>query len=375
MSTSHLKPLLEYIENVFPESFAEIKKRDLINKNLFSPFSLELPIQIFEQVQSFVSIIYQIKDSPPYQSELPANENFSNWPITPSLLTCFDFHYSKEMGLKLIEINTNASLYLPAILQSCAHLQECMDSDFGNLLSSFQQSFDLKHGDSISVFDENPENEGLYFEFLLFKEWLTRKGYPTNIVSLENYSTEAKENIYNRYTDFYLRKDKSKTPFSDYTQKRRKFSPNPREYFLLADKRRLQLLKKHLHKYSPELSQIIPESKLFSDFSSPEELWAERKKYFFKPSSSFGSKGVYKGKGISRKAFDAIYLSDFMAQELCPPGKQTFEYEKENVEMKYDLRFFTFNGKVHNRTARLYQGQVTNMRTPLGGIAPIYFTS
>lgn len=373
MSKNHLNPLLNFIKCSFPEAYAEISEKNLISKNLFSPFTIELPSGVFENIKEFVDLVYSVKESKDYQSQLPLPKNFENWPSTPSLLSCFDFHYTEEMGLKLIEINTNASLYLPLILQRCAQIDTCEVDQFSDLLESFIETFQLAKGDAISVFDEVPENEGLYFEFLIFKEWLTRSGYPTNIVSLENFAEKANPNVYNRFTDFYFDKEGSAQIHKDYFDGIKKFSPNPREYFLMADKRRLSPLREAIEKIKPSFANIIPETRLFSDFESKEELWAQRKKYFFKPSSSFGSKGAFSGKGISKKAFEGIYSPDFIAQELAPAGRRNFNWEGEEMEMKFDLRFFTFNGKVQNYGARLYQGQTTNMRTPFGGLAPIDF--
>ena len=368
-------PYLEYLEKVFPKSFPEIKRDNLINPNLFSPFVIDLPEKILNTVDKFVSKVYKIKDSSDYHEALPKEGVLENVPKTPSVLTCFDFHYTEKMGLKLIEINTNASLYLPIVIQGCAQGNHCTDPTFDVLLNSFINAFDLKKGDGISILDENPKKEGLYFEFLIFKEWLERHGYKSNIIGIDNYSKDKYKNVYNRYTDFYFKEEKSKAIKNDYYSGTVKFSPNPREYFLLADKRRLSVLRKFLAKVHPELSTIIPESKLFSEFESKDALWTARKKYFLKPSQSFGSKAVYSGKGISRKAFENIYSPNFMAQELVPAGRKTFTHEGQEVEMKFDLRFFTFEGKIQNYGARIYQGQVTNMRTPLGGITPIRFTT
>ena len=367
-------PYLEYLEKVFPQSFVEIKKKNLISENLFSPFVINLSTKILDEVQSFVSEVYKIKDSSQYQDSLPKEGVLENAPDTPSVLSCFDFHYTEEQGLKLIEINTNASLYLPIVIQGCAQCSQCADPTFDILLNTFIDSFNLKEGDGISILDENPEQEGLYFEFLIFKEWLEHSGYKANIIGLNDYEKNHYKNVYNRYTDFYFNEPKSELLKKDYYSGRVNFSPNPKEYFLMADKRRLMNLRSFLEKTNPSLAKIIPLSKLFKEFESKEDLWAQRKKYFLKPSQSFGSKAVYSGKSISRKAFENIYSPDFLAQELAPPGKKTFVHQDTEVEMKFDLRFFTFNGKVQNYGARIYQGQTTNMRTPLGGITPIHFS-
>jgi hypothetical protein len=41
------------------------------------------------------------------------------------------------------------------------------------------------------------------------------------------------------------------------------------------------------------------------------------------------------------------------------------------VELKVDVRLYTFGGIVLLFAARLYRGQTTNMRTPGGGFAPL----
>ena len=373
MSENHLAPLLAYIEFCYPDSFQQIKKENLISPNLFSPFVLEIPQKINEQVEKLVASVYRIKETDEYQNRISPPSDFQSWPKTKSILTCFDFHYTEEQGLKLIEINTNASLYLPITLQRCAQANNCQPPQFADLFRSFEEAFDLKPGDKISVFDKVPENEGLYFEFLIFKEWLMQKGFETNIVSLESFEQEAHDNVYNRYTDFYFTDPESTEIKDNYFNHRRKFSPNPREYFLMADKKRLQVLREFLQEENPVLANIIPETRTFAEFESKDALWETRKKYFFKPGISFGSKGAFSGKGISRKAFDRLFAPDFIAQEFCPAGRQTFEHGDEKIEMKFDLRFFTFNGKVQNYGARLYQGQTTNMKTPLGGLTPIQF--
>ncbi len=373
MAADHLKPLLAYIEFCFPEAFEEIDKHDLINPHLFSPFVLEIPKKILPQIKQFVKLVYEIKEEKKYQNELSLPVEFHDWPTNESILTCFDFHYSEDVGLKLIEINTNASLYLPLVLQRCAQADVCEPPQMDDLLKSFVKAFNLKPKDRISIFDEQPEKEGLFFEFLIFKEWLTRQGYPTNIISLDRFASHAESNIYNRYTDFYFSSDKSQAPREAYYKKQKMFSPNPREYALLADKRRLNVLRNHLLEKDRQLAGIIPETRLFSEFESKDDLWSQRKKYFFKPSKGYGSKGAFAGKSISKKAFEALYTPDFIAQEYCPAGKRQFHRDDEEFTMKFDLRFFTFAGEVQNYGARLYQGQTTNMKTQWGGLAPIRF--
>ena len=40
--------------------------------------------------------------------------------------------------------------------------------------------------------------------------------------------------------------------------------------------------------------------------------------------------------------------------------------------LKFDVRNYVYDGAVQFITARLYQGQTTNFRTPGGGFAPVF---
>lgn len=358
--------LLNQIKKEFPNSHRAIIDNKLIQPNFFSPFQVELPKSVLEEARQLVRSVYQIKENEEYQNKL--DPEFRKWPKTPSILSSFDFHYSPEMGLKLIEINTNASLYLATQLFYQSRQLQSPDPGFKKLYGSFQKAFALTEAEPVDILDFEPSREGLYFEFFLYQEWLEQRGHPSHIISVFDYLNRHAANIYNRLTDFYLNAPSSRDLKSDYEGESVRFSPNPREYFLMASKKHLSLLREFL---PIELQRMIPESKLFSEFQSTEEIWSERKKYFFKPSQSYGSKGVYSGKGISRKAFAAIAGEDFLAQELCPAGHQKFSGNGEIIEMKFDLRFYTFEGEIQNYVARLYQGQATNMRTPQGGLTPL----
>ena len=367
----YFRSILNLIAKKLPETFAHISQHQDLNPNLFSPFQLELPGTVLEQAEEFVREIYNLKEASIYQDKVGFSDPA---PVVPSVLTCFDFHYTKDMGLKLIEINTNASLYpllaLSREVQDLGNFDDLMEE----LWRTFASTFDFKQAQELSIIDLEPSKEGLYPEFLLYQEWFQQKGIHCNVIGVNEYKEKALANVYNRYTDFYFDEDHSLELRNDYLNRNKYISPNPREYFLLADKKRLNILRSFLMEQESSHASIIPETKLFSEFESAEQIWAQRKQYFFKPSQSFGSKGVYSGKSISKKAFESIYDPSFIAQESCPAGKRDFVFENETHTMKFDLRFFTYAGEIQNYGARLYQGQATNMRTHLGGLAPIRWT-
>ncbi len=373
MATDFNAQFIQSLKGTFPKTYEQLSQSHGIKPMVFSPFQIELPSSLLTQVKQFVQKIYQIKESESYKNNLISDYDWSQTPVNSSVLSSFDFHYSPEMGLKLIEINTNASLYLAGQLYYESRGLTGYDPGLKSLLGSFQQALQLKAQDEICILDREPHEEGLYFEFLLYKEWFEQNSLKAKIISLKDYSKEKTTKVYNRLTDFYFSNPDSQLLEQDYKNGNVLFSPNPREYVLMADKKRLNLFKRILEQESSPLSDIIPETKLFSEFENAEDLWQLRKKFFFKPSESFGGKGVFNGKGISRKAFDEILHPQLIAQELCPADKKTFQHQGESVEMKYDLRFYTFDGEVQQALCRLYQGQATNMRTVLGGISPLIF--
>ncbi|MBS1246209.1 MAG: hypothetical protein H6R47_408, partial [Proteobacteria bacterium] len=102
-------------------------------------------------------------------------------------------------------------------------------------------------------------------------------------------------------------------------------------------------------------------------------LWAERKRLFFKPAGGYGSKAVYRGDKLTRRVWEEILAGDYVVQELVPPGERQVQVEAESTALKYDVRCFVYAGKIQLLAARLYQGQVTNFRTPGGGFAPVFY--
>src|SRR5690606_24549226 len=98
-------------------------------------------------------------------------------------------------------------------------------------------------------------------------------------------------------------------------------SPQPKEYDLLADKNRLLELQKNKSSLPQAIQDILLSSFGVNDFSSPEDLWSKRKKFFFKPKNSFGGKSAYRGQSLSHKVFERLIASDPMIQEYMAPQK------------------------------------------------------
>lgn len=103
-----------------------------------------------------------------------------------------------------------------------------------------------------------------------------------------------------------------------------------------------------------------------------EELWAGRKRLFFKPAGGHGGKAVYRGDKLTHRVWAEIQQGGYIAQALAPPSERRIRIDGEIRTLKLDVRLYTYRGSPLLLAARVYQGQTTNFRTPGGGFAPVF---
>ena len=84
-----------------------------------------------------------------------------------------------------------------------------------------------------------------------------------------------------------------------------------------------------------------------------------------------GSKAAYRGAKLTKRVWSEIVEGGYVAQRFTPPSTRKVRLETDIVELKVDVRLYTYAGEILLRAARLYHGQATNMRTPGGGFSPI----
>jgi len=70
-----------------------------------------------------------------------------------------------------------------------------------------------------------------------------------------------------------------------------------------------------------------------------------------------------------------IQSGGYVAQKFIVPPVRAVTRDDEEVELKYDLRVYTYEGRPLLLAARMYQGQTTNLRTSGGGLAPVIMTT
>lgn len=380
---------IEQLRRSFPGLQNE-NLEDRVAENLISPFVLNLPATILKQAQESISAIFAMRETPAYLNHYSAalQQKGLTDPGNKSILMSYDFHVNDQQQLKLIEINTNASfLALGSEMYKMAgvplpvpdfSMNEIRQDIFTEMkLQGKTPSADFK----IAIIDEQPQDQRLYVEFLVYQELFKSWGWNSQILDYRQAFTQFQpEFIYNRYTDFFLNEPSSALLREKYLDRSVCLSPQPFEYFLLADKQRLIDWKSPGFLASMPLSerqrqlidQVTPQAHSLSAANSA-ELWTARKHLFFKPKNAFGSKQSYRGSSISHKAFNEMLVDETIAQEYVPPSEETFNTTTGPVTMKYDLRCYAYQGRLQLILARLYQGQVTNLKTPLGGFACVKF--
>lgn len=392
MPDKHLANYLKRAEETYPS--VRTSPNSLKPEFLISSLQVEMPSSTYSLIESFVKSIYQISRTAEYQTKIqPEDVEILRCNTTNnSVLMAYDFHLNQDGQPKLIEINTNASGFLISdLLYKTFEQSHPWPEASLQLLKSFESEWSHDSSNSpVAIIDETLNDQKMLPEFYMFKDAFEAKGWPTSILDfkalkwtehgLQDANGLIFNRIYNRFNDFYLRRPESTHLREAYLSKKVTFTPQPKEYMLLADKQRLiEWSQSEFWAGIPRstrdievLEKVLLKSYVPSQFESLETLWSQRKKYFFKPLRMYGGKSAFKGANISRTAFDRIFAeAGSMAQEFCPAPKLS---HSDGTSWKYDLRFYVYQDQIQLGIARLYQGQVTNFGTPGGGFARLQIT-
>ena len=317
----------------------------------------------------------------------------------------YDFHLTTD-GPRLIEVNSNAGGAL--LLQHLASAQQACCREIGDFfpgpkgtndtermfVDMFREEFRAERPDDdlacAAIVDVEPQTQYLRPEFELCQEMFARHGIEAIIADPRD--LELKDNklsgdgktvdlVYNRLTDFYLESQACKTLREAFESGAAVFTPSPRAHALYANKRNLTVLCDAgalrdmgvPDELVQTLSVVVPRTVVVSAGNAA-ELWAERRHLFFKPVSGYGSRGTYKGAKLTKKTWASILHSDYVAQELVPPGERLLVTDGAERSLKVDVRCYVYRGEIQLLGARMYQGQTTNFRTDGGGLAAVFTT-
>ena len=314
----------------------------------------------------------------------------------------YDFHLGSGPP-RLIEINTNAGgAFLNAFgaraQLACCDLVEPLKKgsslgDFDDaVIEMFEDEWRLQRRlgrpRTIAIVDDAPADQYLHPEFLLAQRLFEAHGFEAVIADPKELSYVGGELrggevtidlVYNRLVDFTLSSSHHEALREAYLADAVVVTPNPHTHALFADKRNLVLLSD-----ADQLRRLAVPPHIISALASipravsvspdnADQLWSDRKRLFFKPISGHGGKAVYRGDKLTRSVWAEILASDYVAQDLAPPGERQVMIDGAILPRKMDIRLYTYAGRLLLAAARLYQGQTTNFRTEGGGFAPVFF--
>ncbi|MBD1400624.1 hypothetical protein [Pelovirga terrestris] len=360
-----------------------------------SPTRVDISRHDLKRMHTLARTLFRLSQRTSYQQrvfpEIPEIARFD--PGHAALMMGYDFHLGAN-GPKLIEVNTNAGGAFVAWQSQMRNLQggdgiPLSERFQQRLLFSFQREWrDFSRSrqalQCLVLLDEDPPNQPLYPEMVSCRDWLISHGIDARIADPGDlqidgdgvYHQERKvELIYNRHCDFFLEEDALAPLRAAYLAGSICLSPNPFAYGLLADKRRMILWSDEEVLQQLGLSaartrlllEMVPLSRLMGGMDAT-RLWDERKELIFKPVNKFGGRGVLMGKSITRKRFAELEPDSTLVQQIVPPSQVR---SQDGEAFKVDLRLFVFRDHLLGVGARLYQGQLTNLRTPGGGFAPV----
>ncbi len=359
----------------------------------------------YEVLKRTVKAAFRIAHGAPWQAlvDAAAPEHLRFAPGNFGAFMGYDFHLTPA-GPRLIEINTNAGGALVNGLHTAALCDPvrlaCLCADLlpvetmeQRLVAQFVAEYEAVRGlgarpRRIAIADDKPEGQFLRQEFELMRALFERAGIAAQICDTSallwrdgvlTQNGDAVDIVYLRDTDFTLETPRTAALRAAYLARAVVVTPSPREYFLLADKRRLALLSSRAAltaagastEEAALLAEVVPETRLLAELDA-EAVWRERRSWVFKPATAFGSRAVYRGDKISRKRFDEVRpVPGYLVQRHVEPGEVTVETSEGPTAMKFDVRAYAYQGEILLLGARVYQGQVTNLRSPGGGFSAI----
>ena len=355
-----------------------------------SPYSVNLSRNALKQMIAVVRSLQNLSDTPHYPALLPKLQDTARINIRHySVLMGYDFHITEEQQVKLIEVNTNAGgLWLDCLCYEL-NAQQFPDKLAEKLLHTFINEYRLFSQNQkarpklIAIVDQQPHTQFLYSEMQIFARLFQQAGINTVIIDPSDiapketglyYHDQRIDLIYNRHCDFYLQSAEMCVIAEAWKNQSVCLTPNPRIYGLLADKQRMAdwsqpgFLSELLpQKQAHCLQEAIPYTQPLYAFSE-ESLWGERKKWVFKPENGYASRGVYVGEKLTKKKFSSLDPQETLVQQRIKPS---ITITPDGTRFKTDFRLFVYRNTVTAVSARIYQGQVTNLRTPGGGFSRV----
>ena len=384
----------------------------LTRPHLFSSSAIFIAGDTVSAMAATVAAIERVAALPAYQhaalATAPAVAQQGFGPV--GVFMGYDFHVGAQ-GPQLIEINTNAG---GALLNTVlARAQKACCESMGRLMTAckpqpgapgpsldtleqtffdmFNAEWQAQRGEqpwrTLVIVDDDPANQYMAPEFELFQQLFQQRGIQATVADPRElvwrdghlwHGPTMVDMVYNRLTDFDLSEPAHQNLREAYTAGAAVVTPHPHVHALLADKRHLVTLsddallarwgataadRQWLAAAVPPTHRVTPDN--------ADLLWTQRRHFFFKPVAGYGGKAVYRGDKLTRRVWRDILAGEYIAQTLVPPGQRMVEVNGTPADLKFDVRAYTYAGRIQLLAARTYQGQTTNFRTPGGGFSPV----
>ena len=382
--------------------------------HLFSNNGLFISRAQLQAMQQAVQVLHDTMTSPAWQAHALAHSpDLARMAAGPQgVFMGYDFHLT-ESGPRLIEVNTNAGGAMLSLAAAraqracCDAARDWMHSPTGlegleqRWLDMFAREWAAQRPTepfvpvqgavrTLAIVDEDPQSQYLYPEFLLFQDLFRHAGIDAVIAAPQDlhlangqlqHEGRRIDMVYLRLTDFDLGRPEHAQLHQAWASGACVFTPGPQTHTLHANKRHLVALSDpdFLHHIGvPEasravLAQVVPPTLLLTPHNA-EQLWTERKRYFFKPLAGYGSKAAYRGDKLTTRTWAQMQQSAYVAQEIVAPSQRVVTVQDQRKALKADVRAYAYAGEVQLFTARLYDGQTTNFRSDGGGFAPVFVT-
>lgn len=351
----------------------------------------------YDSIARSVGLIFRISREAAYQRAVDSGAGASalHRPGNAAVFMGYDFHLTED-GPRLIEVNTNAGgallngLHTASLCDPVALGCRCrellpVETMEERILRTFRSEFAAVRGEElvlgrVAIADDEPAGQFLRAEFELFRDLFSRAGIEAIVCDTREIPLGGGiDLVYLRDTDFLLETERTAELRRAYLADSVVVTPSPREHHLLANKARLAIFsdEKALREFGATaaeasfLTAVVPLSIPLDELGG-ERAWHERKDWVFKPLSGYASRGVYRGDKISRRKLEEILASGgYLAQRRVEPAAIPVATADGPMRMKFDVRAYAYRDEVLLLGARVYQGQVTNLRTPGGGFSAI----
>ena len=360
-------------------------------KNYFASTAVFVSPTQIDEMQAQISTIEEIAKNQKFRDmvfDREPNPAYKVQPETQGVFMGYDFHITDD-GPRLIEINSNAggAFIVDALMEAVKLGDPKVKQAF---IDMFQSEWRLAGRTdplrTIAIIDQNPEDQFHYPDTLLATELLAAHGIDAFIIDsrdLEIKGNQLTANgkivdlVYNRSTDFLLETPDNTILKDAFMGNMTVLTPAPKHHALFADKRNLAILSDQntLAKFGLSAAQINTLSSIPITIEvtadNIDELWKNRRQYFFKPKDGFGSRAAYRGAKLTKKVWAHIARGNYVAQEFIVPPLRAIGKAPDKAQLKFDVRVYTYQGKPLLHMARVYQGQTTNLRTEGGGLAVV----